>query len=78
MIDHDSIDAIDNNVSPTYRVRRRSFDGSLDEVMASGLTRWEAQTWCRDPETSSRTCTRPEKIALTEAHGPWFDGFEEE
>lgn len=62
----------------TYRILRRNFDGDLDKVMAEGLTLEEAQTWCRDPETSSRTCTSPEGESLTRRFGRWFDGYEEE
>lgn len=42
-----------------------------------GLTLEEAQRWCRDPETSSRTATGYAARKRTESAGPWFDGYEE-
>ncbi len=41
-------------------------------------TREEAQAHCKDPETSSTTCTTAEGIARTAEKGPWFEGFDEE
>lgn len=46
------------------------------EVIAEGLTLEQAQTWCRDPETSSRTATGAVARDRTEARGAWFDGYE--
>ncbi len=43
-----------------------------------GLTLEQARAHCKDPETSSATCTSPEGLRRTEMHGPWFDGYEEE
>lgn len=63
----------------TYRIvrmyadsREKSRDGE------GGLTLAEAKAHCADPETNSRTCTRPVNVAHTRVHGPWFDGYEEE
>jgi len=47
-------------------------------VIKRGLTLEEAQAHCKDPETSSSTCTNPELIARTHLTGPWFDGYDEE
>lgn len=47
-------------------------------TIAEGLTLEEAQAWCKDPETSSRTCTKPHNKARTRKLGPWFDGYTEE
>ena len=38
------------------------------------LTLAEAQAHCRDPETSSHTCT---KDRYKGAYKSWFDGYEE-
>ncbi len=46
-------------------------------TIKSGLTLEEAQAHCRDPETSSSTCTRSDRKAITKRMGPWFDGFVE-
>jgi hypothetical protein len=59
-----------------YMITRRFMKGD-STVMKRGLTKAEAQEWCRDPETSSRTCTRPELLEMTEKRGPWFDGYDE-
>jgi len=47
-------------------------------VIKRGLTLEEAQAHCKDPETSSSTCTKPELIAYTHLTGPWFDGYDKE
>ena len=46
-------------------------------TIATRLTLEEAQAWCRDPETSSSTCTKPAGKARTRKLGPWFDGYTE-
>lgn len=66
-------------MSESYRIVRNYFNyyRELDnEVVATGLTLEEAQEWCRDPETSSRTCKKPQNVKRTEEKGPWFDGYE--
>ncbi len=63
----------------TYRIRRCFFnDEHPDQIIDTGLTLEEAQAHCRDPETSSKTCTSEEGRKLTEECGPWFDGYDEE
>jgi hypothetical protein len=61
-----------------YRVVRMYFDEWPTEVIRTGLTLKQARRHCRDPETSSKTCTRPENKKRTEEKGPWFDGYERE
>ena len=61
----------------TYNIIRKFFEGAEEEIK-SGLTLKEAQKHCSDRETSSRTATGAEAIALTEARGPWFDSYDEE
>ena len=39
------------------------------------LTLEQAQAHCRDPETSSSTCTSAEGNRRTRRSGPWFDGY---
>ena len=48
-----------------------------ERVIKSGLTLEQAQSWCRDPETSSSTCTEQSGCDRTALRGPWFDGYEE-
>ena len=61
----------------TYKITRFFMHGDSKE-MQTGLTLEEAQAHCKDLESSSRTCTTDEGIALTEEFGPWFDGYDEE
>jgi len=56
----------------------RFFASGQREEIVSGLTLEEAREHCKDPETSSRTATSAEAIALTESSGSWFDGYEDE
>lgn len=63
----------------TYRIVRGYRDHEEKrEVVRRGLSLEEAQAHCRDPETSSSTCSDPKNIRRTETYGPWFDGYEEE
>lgn len=62
----------------TYKIVRRFFKDYEPQIIATGLDLDEAKAHCKDPETSSRTATQPEPVALTQSHGPWFDGYEEE
>jgi hypothetical protein len=61
----------------TYSIVRFHQSGPR-KILKEGLTLEEAQAWCGDPETSSRTCTGPEAVAYTGLNGPWFDGYREE
>jgi hypothetical protein len=62
----------------TYKVIRMFMDSRPAQTLKSGLTLAKAQEHCRDKETSSSTATEPSNIAYTEAHGKWFDGYEQE
>jgi hypothetical protein len=61
----------------SYMIVRKFYSGD-DEIIKTGLTLKEAKAHCKDPETSSRTCTSEENIKLTDNKGPWFDAFEQE
>jgi ribosomal protein L37AE/L43A len=63
----------------TYKVRRFFRDDpQKDFTVKSGLTLGEAQERCKNPETSSSTCTTTEGTDRTLLYGPWFDGYYEE
>lgn len=57
----------------TYSVVLFRFKGE-SEVMERNLTLEEAQEICDDPETSSRTCSDPNRYGSA----PWFFGYREE
>ena len=56
----------------------RMYQNHPSVVVRKRLTLVEAQRHCRDPETSSKTRTKPDLIAHTERMGPWFDGYDDE
>lgn len=56
----------------------RSYLNHPSTIVKRGLTLKQAQAHCRDPETSSKTCTNPKLNEHTEHMGPWFDGYDEE
>lgn len=58
-----------------YKIVRIYFRGGRRTVRR-GLTLEQAQAHCRDPETSSKTCTQYRARKRTEQRGPWFDGYE--
>jgi hypothetical protein len=60
-----------------YKIVRHYYDGHARTVR-TGLTLDEAQAHCRDPETSSSTCTGAAGRRRTRERGPWFDGYAEE
>lgn len=62
--------------APTYKiVRRYASDEWPNEVMVEGLSLAEAKEHCADPETSSRTATGRDAMALTVERGDWFDSL---
>jgi len=57
-----------------YKIIRMYRDKADRRTIKTGLTLEEAQAHCKDPETSSSTCTKPAGRRRTRQHGPWFDG----
>lgn len=55
----------------------RHFMNHGNRTIHTGLTLEEAQTHCKDPETSSSTATSSKAKARTRKFGPWFDGYTE-
>lgn len=66
-------------MAETYKIVRMYLRGGARTVRGKrGLTLEQAQAHCRDPETSSRTCTTNENRRRTRRLGPWIDGYERE
>lgn len=64
-------------MSDRYKIVRSYFNSQYGRrVVKRGLTLAEAQAHCKDPETSSRTCTKAVNVRRTRVRGPWFDGYE--
>lgn len=61
----------------TYKIVRMYMHGT-NRTIETGLTLEQAQAHCKDPETSSRTCTGSAGKKRTRERGPWFDGYSEE
>lgn len=59
-----------------YKIVRHYLRGNK-RTIETGLTLEEAQEHCRNPETSSKTCTTSKANARTRRYGPWFDGYSE-
>lgn len=62
----------------TYKIIRGYQESYRKQTIKTGLTLDEAQAHCRDPETSSSTCTTKPAKQRTASFGPWFDGYTEE
>ena len=59
-----------------YKIVRMFFNDDLGSpTIKTGLTLEEAQSHCRDKETSSSTCTNKIGIERTAKFGAWFDGY---
>ena len=60
----------------TFKIVRMYFSDSIPRrTIERGLSLAEAQTHCRNPETSSRTATNPTARRRTKRLGAWFDGY---
>lgn len=61
-----------------YKIVRMYFDDNISaRTVKTDLSFEEAVEHCKDPETSSKTCTKRQSIEHTELFGEWFDGFDE-
>jgi hypothetical protein len=63
-------------MTETYKITRHFFNSDTHQTIKRGLTLEQAQEHCRDPETSSATCTRHSNRHRTTLRGPWFDGYD--
>lgn len=62
----------------TYKIVRHYFRNCRKRTIQTGLTLKEAQKWCSDPETSSRTAMGAAAKRVTKRNGEWFDGYTKE
>lgn len=60
-----------------YKIVRMYLKGGK-RTIETGLTLEQAQAHCKDPETSSSTCTGSKAKARTRTKGEWFDGYQED
>lgn len=67
-----------NSTEPTYEIIRHFRDSRRKFTIKTGLTLALAQAHCKDPETSSSTCTGEAGKRRTRRSGPWFDGYSKE
>lgn len=58
-----------------YKIVRNYLNTYAKRTIKRGLTLQEAQRHCKDPETSSRTCTSAAGVRRTRKRGPWFDSY---
>lgn len=72
----DSYLAAGNACRCRYKIVRGFRDSHKRITIARNLSLEEAQAHCRDPQTSSTTCTSATGRARTRKMGPWFDGYE--
>lgn len=77
--DSDEPSSLDNERRATvYKiVRIYENPNKPNRTVKRRLTLAEAQAHCRDPETSSKTCTSYAGRRRTNLHGAWFDGYTE-
>lgn len=62
-----------------YKIVRRYESAMISKrTIAYGLTREEAEEWCGNFQSSSRTCTNAVGKARTRKLGRWFDCFEKQ
>jgi hypothetical protein len=64
------------NPAESYDIVRMYQKGG-NRIIKKGLTLKEAQEHCRDPESSSSTCTNQVGKLRTKRQGPWFDGYQD-
>jgi len=58
-----------------YKIIRFYEYDAPEDVGISGLTLEQAKAHCKDPETSSETCTTEEGKNRTAIVGRWFEGY---
>ena len=62
-----------------FKIVRVYFTPSINKrTLQRGVTLEEAQAHCKNPESSSTSCTLSSRKAITKRMGPWFDSYEKE
>jgi len=59
-----------------YKIVRYFYKSERCTIVARNLTLEEAQAWCKDPDTSSKTATSRNAKQRTARYGAWFDGYD--
>jgi len=65
-----------------YAIKRFYYNGASSKIKEVE-TLQEAQEWCKDPQTSSKTIVTPKTRVRTKSlerkhkKNPWFDGYVE-
>ena len=62
----------------TYKVQRIYMNDHPKVLIESGLSLFEAQAHCANPETSSSKARGIKAFKHTEKFGPWFDSYDKE
>ena len=67
------LEELEDKVTPQAWRIERVFErtGRREVVRRVGLS--EGRAWMASPESSSRTCTRPDLVASAAHDGPWID-----
>lgn len=73
--DFEGICPLCGSAGKTYKIIRFYFEDRPRRTIKRGLSLEQAIAHCSDPETSSRTCTRPVAASRTRRLGPWFDTY---
>ena len=61
-----------------YKIVRVYYDrNKARRTIKTGLTLEQAQSHCKDPETSSKTAKSEKAKRITRRNGAWFDVYEE-
>lgn len=53
----------------------RMFSSGVSRTVKRNLTEEQTKAYCKNPETSSATCTTKKAKDRTKRNGDWFDGY---
>lgn len=76
-MDEDSREYAEYHGRFDYQVVRNYFEAGIRRrVIQTHMSLAQVQAHCKDPDTSSSTCTSKVGRARTRKVGAWFDGYE--